>query len=78
MIHRCETCPFWKQAIQTDSQNRQTLMGICRKAAFRETETTEGSILFWAHGLSKDVSDADLVTHKDFGCIAHPMNKAIS
>lgn len=63
MIHRCETCPFWKK----DCENYGRCEAEDRDPRFNAEKWDEGS---W--------TPADLYTRRDFGCIIHPMNKAIA
>ncbi len=68
MIHRCETCPFWKQ--------RQSLSyGECQKATFPNSSKSN-EILLWAE--FDKYHEPTVFTDKSFGCVMHPMNKAIA
>lgn len=68
MIARCETCPFWKRLsapVATNYQNNQPWLGVCSKA---------GDLMY---PIPDEDDKSQVVTHKSFGCVMHPMNKAI-
>lgn len=66
MIHRCETCPFW------DSKHELAVSaeGICKA----ESSGKEYRLMAY----SELGVEAVLITRKDFGCVIHPVNKAIA
>lgn len=66
MIHRCETCPFWKQDGSVVGDNH----GLCQLAL----ESTQYEVQVQA----KAKAECRLVTSGRFGCVMHPMNKAIA
>lgn len=64
MIHRCETCPFWKQ-------RKNLSFGTCDKA------NADTEVMLWAE-YSHMHEEPTVFTDKSFGCVMHPMNKAIA
>jgi hypothetical protein len=67
MIHRCETCRFWKQ-------RKNLSYGECRQIEMRDKSDPNG-VMMWAEG---DACDPVVFTERTFGCVMHPMNKAIA
>jgi len=70
MIHRCETCPFWKRSIKQDNQHKQSNWGTCEKA---HTHLMDIDVRGDGEGIKVSLS-----TRINFGCVQHPMNKAIA
>lgn len=68
MIHRCETCPFWKPV-------KGHGWGTCQLAETQEDGFVKHGTLAWA--TDKAPINPRLLTNKAFGCVSHPMNKAI-
>lgn len=65
MIHRCETCPFWK----APPPNQE--WGYCRMASVSDRpQLYEPEVRLAAAPIMQ--------THPKFGCVMHPMNKAIA
>jgi len=74
MIHRCETCPFWDNP--KENHPGWGVWGRCSKAdeeADQQAPLTHTPI--YAHC---DGDQGTLETRADFGCVMHPMNKAIA
>lgn len=67
MIHRCETCPFWLR------QDPNDYSAACKKATWTDDcQHGEKHLLITPH------DDRLIYTDKSFGCVMHPLNKAIS
>ncbi len=70
MIHRCETCPMWQRRCNDKDYAH------CEAADSSRFATRNPKSLAFA--ISSEDEAAILVTHKAFGCVMHPMNKAIA
>ncbi len=64
MIHRCQTCPFWVEEKLPELPKGR--WGFC--------QAPDGQVL-----VHSDTDDSvSLVVKSSFGCVQHPMNKAIA
>lgn len=68
VIHRCATCPFWKELTNPD-------WGECQKmTSFHGNTPQRGTLAVAKHQSDNERAWVDV--SKAFGCIMHPMNKA--
>lgn len=78
MIHRCETCPFWQPYLKTPSFGG---FGVCNKAATSREDANDpddNKTLAQAFGEGPEAQGGRLETYVAFGCVMHPMNKAVA
>lgn len=73
MIYRCETCPFWKMEPPFMGHPGPE-WGTCRLADgnYRLEPLNDTTKAFCVGG-----EGGSLTTSRSFGCVMHPMNKAI-
>lgn len=73
-MHRCQTCPHWSQR-QDDWQtwaSKKPEWGICSLGDGQGGQPERPETLVFAADASLYL--AQMLTHRAFGCILHPLN----